>query len=102
LNNAFNALGKMKEVVTANTRTVSFLGARAMVFGKFFDAVLPHLTTLQRAQIARSFRQGIEDTLSAMDDVPLPAEYHSALLELTNAILGALGQESTPRQQVHP
>jgi hypothetical protein len=102
LNNAFDALGKMNEVVTANTRTVSFFGARAMVFGKFFDAVLPHLTTLQRVQIARSFRQGIEDALSAMDDVPLPAEYHSALLELTNAILGALGQESTPRQQVHP
>jgi hypothetical protein len=29
--------------------------------------------------------------MSLMDDVPLPAEYHSAMLELTNAILATLG-----------
>jgi hypothetical protein len=94
MNDATDSLGKMSAVVTANTKTVSFFGARAMVFGRFFDAVLPHLTTLQRIEITRSFRQGIEDTLSAMDDVALPADYHSALLELTNTILAALGQES--------
>jgi hypothetical protein len=98
LNDATDSLGKMREVVTANTKTVSFFGARAMVFGKFFDAVLPHLTRLQRIEITRSFRQGIEDTLSAMDDVALPADYHSALLELTNTILAALGQESVTRK----
>jgi hypothetical protein len=74
------------------------LGARAMVMGKFIDAVLPHLTTLQRAEVTRSFRQGIEEALSLMDDVALPAEYHSALLELTNAILATLGQGPARRQ----
>lgn len=69
-----------------------------MVFGRFFDAVLPHLTTSQRIEITRSFRQGIEGTLSAMDDVALPADYHSALLELTNSILAALGRESATRE----
>jgi hypothetical protein len=98
LNDATDSLGKMREVVAANTKTVSFFGARAMVFGKFFDAVLPHLTLLQRVEIIRSFRQGIEDTLSAMDDVALPAEYHSALLGLTNTILAALDQEPDTRE----
>jgi hypothetical protein len=93
-----DALGKMSEVVTANTKAVSFLGARAMVLGKFLEAALPQLTPLQRVEITRSFRQGIEDALSLMDDVALPAEYHSALLELTNSILAALSREPAGRQ----
>jgi hypothetical protein len=36
--------------------------------------------------------------MSSMDDVALHAEYHSAVLELTNTILVALGQESAARQ----
>ena len=69
-----------------------------MVLGKFLEAVLPHLTTLQRVEITQSFRQGIEEALSLMDDVALPAEYHLALLELTNAILATLGQGPAGRQ----
>jgi hypothetical protein len=69
-----------------------------MVLGKFLEAALPHLTTLQRVEITRSFRHGIEDAMAQMDDVALPAEYHSALLELTNAILAELSQESARRQ----
>lgn len=69
-----------------------------MVLGKFHDAVLPHLTPLQRVDVIRSFRLGIEDAMSRMDDVALPAEYHSALLELTNSILAALSREPTGRQ----
>lgn len=90
-------LGRMAGVVTANTKTMSTLGARAMVLGRFLEAVLPHLTPLQRAEVNWSFRQGIEEVLSLMDDVALPAEYHSALLELTNAILAALGHGSATR-----
>jgi hypothetical protein len=68
-------------------------------WGNFgLEAVLPHLTPLQRVEITRSFREGIEDALSLMDDVALPAEYHSALLELTNSILAALSREPAGRQ----
>jgi len=74
------------------------LGAQVMALGKFFDVTLPHLTTLQRGEIGRSFREGIEDAMSLMDDVALPADYHSALLTLTNAILAALVHESATRQ----
>ncbi len=84
----------MAGLVTANTKTVSMLGARAMVLRKFLDVALPQLTTSQCAEVIWLFRQGIEEAMSMMDDVPLPAEYHSALLELTNAILAALSQRS--------
>jgi hypothetical protein len=94
LNNTDEVLGKMAGIMTTNTKTVSMLGARSMVLGAFLDAALPHLTTAQRAVVTRSFRQGIEDALAQMDDMPLPAEYQSTLLELTNAILATLSQES--------
>jgi hypothetical protein len=48
-------LNQMSKLVVANTKTTSALGARTMVFGKFFDAVLPHLTTLQCVEVAKTF-----------------------------------------------
>jgi hypothetical protein len=98
LNNTDDVLAQVVELMAANTKKMGALGARAMVLGKFLEAVLPHLTTLQRIEITGAFRQGIEEAMSLMDDVALPAEYHSALLDLTNAILAALGQRpSRPR-----
>jgi hypothetical protein len=79
-------------------KTAAVLGARAMVLGTFVEAVLPHLTPLQREEVAGSFRHGIEDAMALMDDVALPAECHSTVLELTNAILAAVTPESLPRQ----
>ncbi|MCP2091848.1 UNVERIFIED_ORG: hypothetical protein J2Y81_007954 [Paraburkholderia sediminicola] len=98
MNDANEVLGKMTGLVTANAKITSMLGARAMVLGKFLEAALPHLTTLQHVEIARSFRRGVEDAMSLMDDVVLPAEYHSALLQLTNTILATLGQGSATRE----
>jgi hypothetical protein len=89
LNDATVVLRRISELATANKKTAAVLGARAVVLGTFLEAVLPCLTTLQRAEVARSFRQGIEDAMSLMDDVAMPVEYHSTLLELTNAILAS-------------
>lgn len=89
----------LSKIVTVNTRTISTLGARAMVLGKFLDAVLPRLTTVQRAETAKSFRHGIEETMSLMDEVLVPVEYHSELLELTNTILANLGHGSSKCRQ---
>jgi hypothetical protein len=69
MNNDNEVLNQMSKLVTVNTKTISSLGARANVLGKFFSAVLPHLTTLQCAEITKSFRQGIEDIVSPMGDV---------------------------------
>ncbi|WP_042268847.1 hypothetical protein [Paraburkholderia heleia] len=92
------ALKKIGLLVTANTKNMSMLGARAMVLGKFLEVALPQLTPAQRAEVSRAFRLGIEDLMSLMDDVPLPAGYHSTLLELTNGILAALSQGSVASQ----
>lgn len=91
----------MSKLMTNHTKTVSALGARAMVLGNFFDVTLPHLTTLQCAEVSRSFRQGIECAMSLTDDVALPAEYHSALLELTNSIVSILGKGSDRHNKLH-
>ncbi|AUT66391.1 hypothetical protein [Paraburkholderia terrae] len=98
MNNANEKLDEIAGLMAANTTKVLVLCARAMVLATFLKAVLPHLTTLQRTEVTWPFRQGIEEAVSLMDDLALPAEYHSALFELTNAILASLGQEPTRRQ----
>jgi hypothetical protein len=60
LNNTDDVLAQVVELMAANTKKMGALGARAMVLGKFLEAVLPHLTTLQRIEITGAFRQGIE------------------------------------------
>lgn len=98
LNNANDAPDELAGLIAANSPNMVALCARAMVLVTFLKAALPHLTTLQRADVTLSFRQGIEEAMSLMDDLALPADYHSALLELTNAILASLAQEPTGRQ----
>jgi hypothetical protein len=88
-------LSNMNRLVGANTKTISFLGARTMVLGKFLVAALPCLTTAQCFEISEWFGREIEDAMSQMDDMALPAEYHSAILDQTNAILVALDQQAT-------
>ncbi|WP_242540598.1 hypothetical protein [Trinickia mobilis] len=56
----------------------------------FLDAVFPRLTASQCAEITTSLWHGIEDAMSLMADVVLPAEYHSTLLEQTNLLLAEL------------
>lgn len=80
-------LDRLSQLATSNAKYVSVLGARAIVLGKFLDATLPELTRLQREAVARSFRKGIEDALALMDDVPLPDEFLSPLLDTTNTVI---------------
>jgi hypothetical protein len=88
----------MAELLKENSRAVSALSARVMVFRKFFDASMPHFTTSQRAAITPDFRRCIEDLLSHMDDVAMPVEFQTSLLESTNSILAALDKETGVRE----
>ncbi|MFL9868512.1 hypothetical protein PQR37_37265 [Paraburkholderia nemoris] len=87
-------LKSLKTLVTSNGNAVSRFGAQVVVMSKFIDATFPQLTAAQCAEITKLFRHGIEDTMSLMDDMPLPAEYHSTLLEQTNNLLNALHRKS--------
>jgi hypothetical protein len=97
LNNTDALLQSLTTLVMSNGKAVSRFGAQVMVMRNFIDVALPHLTTTQRAEIAKAFRQGIENAMSLMDDISLPADYHSTLLEQTNALLNVL-QTSPTRQ----
>lgn len=94
LNNTDALLKSLTILVTSNGHAISRFGAQVVVMSKFLDATFPHLTATQCAEITKSFRHGIEDTMSLMDDIPLPAEYHSSLLEQTNNLLNALDRKS--------
>lgn len=70
------------------------IGARMVVLCKFVDAVLPQLRQTQCRQIARTFREGIEDVLSRTDDIAVPRAYHTTLLEQINVLLTAIERKA--------
>jgi hypothetical protein len=85
-----NKLVRAPELAADGSTKIAVLGARALVLSQFHAAAWPYLTAQQRVVISQSFREGIEDAMASMDDVGLPAEFHAALLELTNTILSTL------------
>jgi hypothetical protein len=90
MSDADEVLHLANRLVTQNTHAISVVGARSLVLTKFFDAVLPYLTTSQSVMVSHSFRRGIDEVLSLTGDVPVPPVYQAALLEMTNSILEAL------------
>lgn len=65
-------------------------GARLAVIGELLVSMLMHMPHAMRADIARLFRDRIEDLMSLSDDRCLPEKYHSALLTEINRYLNAL------------
>jgi hypothetical protein len=95
LNNTDALLKSLNTFLTSNGDTLARFGARVAVMSVLLDVTLPKLTLAQCVEITKLFRDGIEDTLSLMDDIPVPGEYRSTLLEQTNlflAILNASGE----------
>ncbi|MFL9869643.1 hypothetical protein PQR67_36195 [Paraburkholderia fungorum] len=90
MNNAEELLQIAKKLATQNTEAISVIGARAIVLTKFLDAVLPYLTPSQSAMISHSFRLGIDEVLSLMDELPVPSEYRATLEGMTESILKTL------------
>ncbi|RKR31364.1 MULTISPECIES: hypothetical protein [Paraburkholderia] len=70
MSDASDALDLTRRLVNENTHAVSVIGARAIVFIKFLNAMLPYLTAALSAEVSQSLRRGIEDVLAMMDDVP--------------------------------
>lgn len=93
MDSADSFLDSPKTFVATNREAVSRLGAEIAVLRRFVDATLPQLTVSQAFEIAASFRSGIEETMALMDDVPLPARYHSTLLEQTDIVFAALDKK---------
>ncbi|RDJ97579.1 hypothetical protein [Paraburkholderia lacunae] len=98
MNNTDALLHSMTELVTSNGKAVARFGAQVVVMSKFIDATFPRLTATQCEEIAKAFRDGIDDAMSLMDNITLPAEYRSTLLEQTNTLLNGLQGRSTTRR----
>jgi hypothetical protein len=81
----------------SNVDGVARIGARVVVMSKLLDAALPRLTPLQRVDVEQAFRDGIEEAMAYVDDMAMPQQYHSTLLELTNQYL-YLAASSADRQ----
>ncbi|HDR9504448.1 MULTISPECIES: hypothetical protein [Burkholderia cepacia complex] len=85
-----DTLEALIRIVATNGEALSRFGGWLAVLYKFVDAALPQFTASQRADVARLLRQGIENIMSITDDVEMPAEYHTALLDQANILLAAL------------
>lgn len=80
-------LGKLQKLAVSSSKAASRFGAELVAQYSFIDAVLPTLNAAQRRQVARAFRAEIENVMARTDDVPMPPEYHAALLSRVNDLL---------------
>lgn len=90
-------LQSLTATVMSNSSAVYRFGAQVVVLRRFLEVALPCLTTSQCAEIATSFRSGIEDAMGYTDDIPVPTEYHTTLLKQTNILLTVLNIKSKAR-----
>jgi hypothetical protein len=88
-------LGAVASAVSSSLTSVIGLGARKIVLSKLIDATLPLLTPEQCSQILPKFQASVEDIMAMMDDLRLPADFHSVILEETNACIERLKQISS-------
>lgn len=87
-----------KRMIASNAEAISRFGGRLAVLYKFTTAVMSQLDPVQRIEIAKRLRAGVDDVLSLTDDIAVPNEYHDALLEQTNILLNALEAQRTEPQ----
>lgn len=83
-------LARMQDFAVSSSRAASRFGAELVVHYSFIDAVVPTLTAQQRRQVAQAFRWQIEQVMAQTDDMPMPPEYHAALLSRVNDLLRSL------------
>lgn len=80
-------LEKMQKLAVSSSKAASRFGAELVVQYSFIDAVLPTLNAAQRREVACAFRAEIEKAMARTDDIPMPPEYHAALLSRVNDLL---------------
>ena len=98
--NSYDAVvTRMSELTTHSTEVSAILGARALVLGAFVEQVIPLLTSPQCSSLAEAFKRSVEDIMALMDDVCLPAQFHSTLLSLTNSTVASLNRRRLSEEQ---
>ncbi len=83
-------IDSLKKLSESNSRGVSNFGGKVVALTRFADTVIPLLSEAQRREVLALFRLQIEEAMSMTDDMPMPPEYHAALLKQTNWLLESL------------
>lgn len=83
-------LDAVATLVSDTTTNISQAAATALVMQEFVDLTLPKLTQAQCAEIHVQLRQVLEDRMSLMDHMTLPANYHSVFLDKASDVLRRL------------
>jgi hypothetical protein len=83
-------LHSMTALVSAHGKAISRFGASVVVMTKFVEAVLPQLSTAQIERTIQSFRAQVGEAMAVADDVLLPGEYRTTLIEQANVLLARL------------
>ncbi|CAG9266903.1 hypothetical protein [Paraburkholderia unamae] len=86
-------LHSMTALVSAHGKAISRFGASVVVMTKFVEAVLPQLSTPQIERTIQAFRAQLGEAMAVADDVRLPGEYRTTLIEQANVLLARLGGE---------
>jgi hypothetical protein len=94
VNNEDKLLKTFRCAMSTSVLSVSRLGAKNVVLVRLIDAVIPLLSTAQCRDAMAVFRETIEDVMALMDDQVLPPDYHSTILNETNACIEILEKQS--------
>ncbi|CAD6554077.1 hypothetical protein LMG27952_05540 [Paraburkholderia hiiakae] len=89
-------LNSMTALVSAHGKAISRFGASVVVMTKFVEAVLPQLSTAQIERTILAFRAQLGEAMVVADDVLLPGEYRTTLIEQANMLLARMGSDAVP------
>jgi hypothetical protein len=82
----------LMEVSSMNSKSIVQHGARILVAGELILVMLKHLPPVVRNDIARTFRERIENVLGIGDGRALPSDFQGELIAEVNRYLNALQQ----------
>ncbi|HEY4803432.1 MAG TPA: hypothetical protein VIH96_12525 [Paraburkholderia sp.] len=88
-------LHSMTALVSAHGKAISRFGASVVVMTKFVEAVLPQLSAAQVERTIQAFRAHVGEAMAVADDVLLPGEYRTTLIEQANVLLSRMGGDAT-------
>ena len=89
-------LHSMTALVSAHGKAISRFGASVVVMTKFVEAVLPQLSAAQIESTILAFRALLGEAMTVADDVLLPGDYRTTLIEQANMLLARLGSDAVP------
>jgi hypothetical protein len=90
--------GSVSKASDQSSKISAFLGARALVLGKFLEVAVPRSTDPQRNDIGREFSKGVDELVSLMDGMTLPTDYYQEFRRVSDSIVADLSNRVRSEQ----